>query len=120
MASRNALLRGLGVVRSTRWTAGRMAAVRFAATEAGSTTRHLPLGQVPESVDRSEVREKWHSDAMDLLEETAPIEVQGNMATCDGGGGPLGHPIEYIRLDNPYPSVCKYCGLKFIGKKGSH
>ena len=83
-----------------------------------------------------------------------PIEVDGDIAMCDGGtcdaatarcewlgrhafaradtvtpdlnrtagGGPLGHPLEYIRLskvDPTEPAVCKYCGLRFI-KKGAH
>jgi len=49
------------------------------------------------------------------------IEVQGTQAVCDGGGGALGHPIEYIQLDNintPY-GVCMYCGLRFKSKGGS-
>jgi len=42
------------------------------------------------------------------------------MAVCDGGGGPLGHPIEYIQLNKVNanePETCKYCGLRFIQKQ---
>jgi uncharacterized Zn-finger protein len=40
------------------------------------------------------------------------IEVDGHVAICDGGGGALGHPVEYIQLDtiSKEPAVCKYCG----------
>lgn len=33
----------------------------------------------------------------------APILVEGMIAKCDGGGGPLGHPIEYIKLSRCGP-----------------
>ena len=33
--------------------------------------------------------------------------------SCDGGGGPLGHPKVYINLDKPGPQSCPYCGLRY-------
>ena len=44
------------------------------------------------------------------------IEVEGHVAICDGGSGALGHPIEYIQLDDASgkPGVCKYCGLRLV------
>mmetsp|Transcript_28349 Transcript_28349/g.28643 ORF Transcript_28349/g.28643 Transcript_28349/m.28643 type:complete len:108 (-) Transcript_28349:83-406(-) len=65
---------------------------------------------------------KHRSDAEELVDKVAPIEIKGNMAICDGGGGALGHPIEYIQLNNVYGTigVCKYCGLRFKKAKGSH
>ena len=44
---------------------------------------------------------KHRSNAMELVHKVPPIEVQGDMAVCDGGGGALGHPIEYISLARP-------------------
>jgi NADH dehydrogenase (ubiquinone) Fe-S protein 6 len=42
------------------------------------------------------------------------------MAICDGGGGGLGHPLEYISLSYPDSiNYCKYCSLRFTKKKGS-
>jgi len=43
------------------------------------------------------------------------IEVEGEMAVCDGGGGALGHPLEYIKVAhmNGEPVACIYCGLRF-------
>ena len=32
------------------------------------------------------------------IDSIPPIVVHGTIAKCDGGGGPLGHPVEYIRL----------------------
>lgn len=81
---------------------------------------HQPLGTVPSGVDLESVRQKWGSDAMEKIHETDVIEVDGPVAICDGGGGPLGHPIEYIKLlvtDDNVPQVCKYCGTKYRRKR---
>ena len=61
---------------------------------------------------------KHRSNAEELVNQVPPIEVEGHIAVCDGGGGILGHPIEYIQLDtiSEEPAVCKYCGLRFISK----
>lgn len=50
------------------------------------------------------------------------IPVAGHMAICDGGGGALGHPIEYIQLNTRHhdPATCKYCGLRFVSTGGGH
>jgi NADH dehydrogenase (ubiquinone) Fe-S protein 6 len=56
---------------------------------------------------------------MDMVQSADVIKVPGPVATCDGGGGPLGHPIEYIQIDRAdaqFPAVCKYCGNKFTGE----
>jgi len=51
--------------------------------------------------------------AMELIAEE-PIRVaHGRIASCDGGGGPLGHPKVYINLDQPGPRACGYCGIRF-------
>ncbi|CAM9426602.1 unnamed protein product, partial [Ectocarpus fasciculatus] len=57
------------------------------------------------------------------IAEVPPIEVEGYTAICDGGSGVNGHPIEYIQLDNVThnrPSVCKYCGLRYVSKAKHH
>lgn len=79
--------------------------------------KHQPLGVPPDGTDIDEVRSKWGSNAMDLIQAAPPVYVKGPVAICDGGGGALGHPIEYIQLkraDPRFPAVCKYCGTKFI------
>ncbi|KAL3310976.1 NADH dehydrogenase Fe-S protein subunit 6 ndufs6 [Cichlidogyrus casuarinus] len=51
-----------------------------------------------------------------LISEIAPIEVETRIASCDGGGGALGHPKVYINLDQPGNHTCGYCGLRFVQK----
>merc|ERR1719457_333929 len=43
---------------------------------------------------------KHRSNALELINQQPVIEIDGDIAVCDGGGGPLGHPLEYIRLAN--------------------
>jgi len=35
---------------------------------------------------------------------------------CDGGGGALGHPIEYLTLAKGGQTVCKYCDRRYVHK----
>jgi len=60
---------------------------------------------------------KHRSNALELIEKVPIVEVEGEMAICDGGGGALGHPLEYISLERPgVVESCKYCGLRFASK----
>ena len=64
---------------------------------------------------------KHRSNALDLIEKVPIVEVEGEMAICDGGGGALGHPLEYISLERPgVVERCKYCGLRFASKSWNH
>lgn len=57
---------------------------------------------------------KHRSNALELVEQHEVIYVDGERAICDGGGGALGHPLEYISLQRPgQVERCKYCGLRF-------
>jgi uncharacterized Zn-finger protein len=61
---------------------------------------------------------KHRSNAMELVHKVPIVEVDGNMAICDGGGGALGHPLEYISLARPGAvEYCKYCSLRYTSKK---
>lgn len=33
---------------------------------------------------------------------------------CDGGNGPLGHPLEYMTLEKSGEVVCGYCGRRYV------
>ncbi|MGF1477017.1 MAG: zinc-finger domain-containing protein [Geminicoccaceae bacterium] len=33
---------------------------------------------------------------------------------CDGGGGPLGHPVEYMTLAKGGEAICAYCGRRYL------
>ena len=71
---------------------------------------------------------KHRSNALGLVQKQPIIEVEGNIAVCDGGGGALGHPLEYIQLGDradygPGNSkedgvACIYCGLRYRSKGG--
>ncbi|XP_046842159.1 NADH dehydrogenase [ubiquinone] iron-sulfur protein 6, mitochondrial-like [Xenia sp. Carnegie-2017] len=58
--------------------------------------------------------------AIDLINEEAPIEVDGRVVWCDGGGGPLGHPKVFINLDRDGVHICGYCGLRYVMKRKDH
>ncbi|KAG7527597.1 hypothetical protein FFLO_06776 [Filobasidium floriforme] len=51
--------------------------------------------------------------AMAMVAEDPVRLVPGRKATCDGGGGALGHPKIFINLDKPGPKACGYCGVRF-------
>ncbi|OLL22929.1 Lactobacillus shifted protein isoform B [Neolecta irregularis DAH-3] len=53
------------------------------------------------------------SAAIELIAREPVRIVQGRIARCDGGGGPLGHPAVFINIDKPKPQPCGYCGLRF-------
>ena len=40
----------------------------------------------------------FRSNAEVLIDGVPVIEVDGTVAICNGGGGALGHPIEYIQV----------------------
>ena len=71
--------------------------------------------------DAPYARGKHRSNALELVERQPVIEVEGDMAVCAGGGGALGHPLEYIKVgsNGGQPVACIYCGLKFR-QKGAH
>lgn len=33
---------------------------------------------------------------------------------CDGGNGPLGHPVEFMTLEKGAEVTCKYCGRRYL------
>ena len=51
------------------------------------------------------------------------VDVAGEVAMCDGGGGATGHPIEYIKLELREGAgainTCKYCGVRYR-RAGGH
>ncbi len=46
--------------------------------------------------------------------DLAVIEVRTRMVACDGGGGPLGHPLTYYEIGKDGTAVCGYCSKKFV------
>lgn len=46
------------------------------------------------------------------------IEVTTDRVACDGGGGPLGHPMVFLTLGEAGQVVCGYCGRRFVRRRG--
>ncbi|KAL4172237.1 hypothetical protein KRP22_007404 [Phytophthora ramorum] len=66
---------------------------------------------------------RHRSDAEQRIAKVPIVEVANSVAVCDGGGGALGHPVEYIQLDtrkHNTPQTCKYCGVRYKMKEGYH
>ncbi|KAK0174968.1 hypothetical protein PV327_008755 [Microctonus hyperodae] len=57
-----------------------------------------------------EVNKQW---AIDLIDKVSPELSNNRIVSCNGNGGPLGHPKVYINLDKPGNHTCGYCGLRF-------
>lgn len=52
------------------------------------------------------------------LSHRQPVKwVREKVVSCDGGGGPLGHPRIFINTDKPEICVCEYCGRAFANEK---
>ena len=64
-----------------------------------------------------------NAEAMIAQATIEPIVVDAHTAVCDGGGGALGHPLEFIQLNRVEigsPETCPYCGLKFMMGDAHH
>jgi uncharacterized Zn-finger protein len=44
--------------------------------------------------------------------------VEGDKVGCDGGDGPLGHPLVYLPLGAAGEVDCPYCGRRYIRRGG--
>ena len=44
------------------------------------------------------------------------IEIDGMVAACNGGGGPLGHPRVYLNLAPSGQVECPYCSRRFVNR----
>lgn len=58
--------------------------------------------------------------AIKLVAEDPIVFSSERVVSCDGGGGPLGHPKVYINLDKPGAHPCGYCGKRFQKKDDHH
>lgn len=52
--------------------------------------------------------------AIELIHKQPVRWVHERQVSCDGGGGPLGHPRVFINVDKPQICTCGYCGLPFV------
>ncbi len=44
------------------------------------------------------------------------IYIDGMVAACNGGGGPLGHPRVYLNLAPAGRTECPYCSRLFVNR----
>ncbi|CAF9913848.1 MAG: hypothetical protein GOMPHAMPRED_008042 [Gomphillus americanus] len=51
--------------------------------------------------------------AIELIHKQPVRWVKERMVSCDGGGGPLGHPRIFINTDKPQICWCTYCGTPY-------
>jgi uncharacterized Zn-finger protein len=55
-------------------------------------------------------------EAFYLVDDREVVITPHAHVACDGGGGPLGHPVEYMTLGEKGEVVCKYCGRRYLSK----
>lgn len=48
--------------------------------------------------------------------ETLYVPADADQVKCDGGGGPLGHPVVFYSFDGKDTVDCLYCDRRFIKK----
>ncbi|TKA29477.1 Lactobacillus shifted protein [Salinomyces thailandicus] len=51
--------------------------------------------------------------AIDLIHKQPVRWTNKRSVSCDGGGGPLGHPRIFINVDKPQICWCTYCGVPY-------
>lgn len=47
------------------------------------------------------------------------VTVETTVVGCDGGNGPLGHPLIYLNMEGRGLVDCPYCGRRFVLKEGA-
>lgn len=47
------------------------------------------------------------------------IQVDKASVGCDGGGGPLGHPLVYLTMTKDGTVDCPYCGRHYVQSEES-
>lgn len=51
-----------------------------------------------------------------LPPETIEVGADNDAVSCDGGGGPLGHPQVWYSFDGAASVECGYCDRLFVRK----
>ncbi|KAB8360828.1 hypothetical protein FH972_024562 [Carpinus fangiana] len=54
--------------------------------------------------------------AIELIHKQPVRWQHKRQVSCDGGGGPLGHPRIFINLDKPQVCWCTYCGTPYANE----
>ena len=54
------------------------------------------------------------SEEVLLVDDREVVITDAMHVRCDGGNGPLGHPMEYMTLEKTGEAMCKYCGRRYV------
>ena len=49
-----------------------------------------------------------------LVNDREVVVTDAMFVRCDGGDGPLGHPMEFMTLEKDGSTICKYCGRRYL------
>lgn len=72
------------------------------------------IAGVTEGVDVLTYLQPQPLAAIELIHRQPVRWSKNRVVSCDGGGGPLGHPKIFINTDKPEIATCGYCGLPFV------
>jgi uncharacterized Zn-finger protein len=54
-----------------------------------------------------------------LTPEIIVVPNSCDQVKCDGGGGPLGHPLVYYSFDGQDQVDCMYCDRRFVKQRAA-
>lgn len=54
------------------------------------------------------------ADEFYLVDDRQVVLTENKHVACDGCGGALGHPIEYMTLAKTGEVTCPYCGRRYV------
>ena len=49
-----------------------------------------------------------------LIDDREVVITDAYYVRCDGGNGPLGHPLEFLTLEKDGEVMCGYCGRRYV------
>jgi uncharacterized Zn-finger protein len=55
-----------------------------------------------------------HDTSSASTPEVIAVDSHADQVSCDGGGGPLGHPLVYYTFEKKDRVTCGYCDREFI------
>lgn len=58
------------------------------------------------------------SDNNTAAQTSFTVDSHADQICCDGGGGPLGHPMVYYTFDGKPEVRCGYCDRHFVKARG--
>lgn len=54
------------------------------------------------------------SEEVLLIDDREVVITDSLTVRCDGGNGPMGHPVEFMTMARQGSVVCKYCGRRYV------